>query len=39
MHHEKLTEAVTVLGLALGVNGNDGNRENMTGQSGPDGDE
>ena len=29
----------TLLGLALGVNGNDGNRENMTGQSGTEGDE
>jgi len=29
----------TLLGMALGVNGNDGNRVNMTGQSGPEGDE
>lgn len=38
MDREQARQEYTLLGLALGVNGNDGNRENVTGQSGPDGD-
>lgn len=39
MDREQARQEYTLLGLALGVNGNDGNRENVTGQSWPDGDE
>ena len=38
MDREQARQEYTLLGLALGVNGNDGNRENVTGQSGPEGD-
>lgn len=39
LDREQARHEYTLLGLALGVNGNDGNRVNMTGQSGPEGDE
>lgn len=39
LDREQARQEYTLLGLALGVNGNDGNREDMTGQCGPDGDE
>lgn len=37
MDREQARQEYTLLGLALGVNGNDGNRENVTGH-GPEGD-